>query len=53
VSVSTLYYDLVAGRYVVSPALNEEGEPDYLAGHGGRVSDTEFSPDDLRRLGRR
>jgi hypothetical protein len=53
VSNSTVFYDMVAGRYVVSPALNEEDEADYLAGHTGRVSDTEFSPDDLRRLGRR
>ena len=53
VSNGTVYYDLVAGRYVVSPAMNEEIEADYLAGHSGRVSDTGFAPDDMRKTGRR
>ncbi|MBW2232685.1 MAG: DUF1329 domain-containing protein [Deltaproteobacteria bacterium] len=53
VSNGTIYYDLVAGRYVVSPAMNEELEADYLAGHTGRVSDTGFAPDDMRKTGRR
>jgi len=53
VSNGTIYYDLVAGRYVISPAFNEEMEADYLAGHTGKVADTEYEPDDLRRLGRR
>jgi hypothetical protein len=53
VSNGTVYYDLVAGRYVVSPAMNEELEADYLAGHDGRVKDDRFAPDDMRKLGRR
>lgn len=53
VNNGTIFYDLVAGRYVVSPAMNEEEEADYLAGREGRVTDSEFSPDDLRRLGKR
>jgi len=53
VSNGTIFYDLVAGRYVVTPAFNEEAEADYLAGHTGKVTDTEFAPDDLRRMGRR
>jgi hypothetical protein len=50
-----LYYDLVAGRYVISPALNEEEEADYRAGHAGKIGDDKglFKPDDLRRMGRR
>jgi len=53
VSNGTIFYDLVAGRYVVSPAFNEEDEADYLAGHTGKVGDSGFAPDDLRRIGRR
>ena len=53
VSNGTIYYDLVAGRYVVSPVMNEELEADYLAGHTGRVRDDRFAPDDMRKLGRR
>jgi len=54
VSNSGLYYDLVAGRYVITPAFNEEKEADYLAGHTGKVGeDYGFTPDDLRRMGRR
>jgi hypothetical protein len=53
VSNGTVFYDLVAGRYVISPAFNEEKEADYLAGHRGKVTDAGFDPDDLRKLGRR
>jgi hypothetical protein len=53
VSNGSIYHDLVAGRYVVTPALNEEAEADYLAGHKGLITDKGFSPDDLRRMGRR
>jgi hypothetical protein len=53
VNNGTIYYDLVAGRYVISPAFNEEREADYLAGHTGKVGDQGFSPDDMRRAGRR
>lgn len=53
VSNGGIYYDLVAGRYVVTPAFNEEEEADYRAGHTGGVDDEGFAPDDLRRLGRR
>ncbi len=48
-----IFYDLVAGRYVVSPAFNEELEADYLAGHTGKVTDEGFAPSDLRKVGRR
>jgi len=54
VSNSGLYYDLVAGRYLVTPVFNEEKEADYLAGHTGEISDDYgFTPDDLRRMGKR
>jgi hypothetical protein len=53
VSNGSIFYDLVAGRYVISPAFNEEDEADYLAGHTGKVTESGFSPDDLRRKGRR
>ncbi len=53
VSNGTIFYDLVAGRYVVTPAFNEEKEADYLAGHAGRITDDGFAPDDLRRMGKR
>jgi hypothetical protein len=54
VSNGGIYYDLVAGRYVITPALNEEEEADYLAGHKGEIGDDYgFTPDDLRRMGRR
>ena len=52
VSDCGVYYDLVIGRYYVSPIVNEDGG-DYLAGHEGRVKDKGFKPDDLRRMGRR
>jgi len=53
VANSSIYYDLVAGRYVITPAFNEEPEPDYLAGRKGLVTDEGFTPDDLRQEGRR
>jgi hypothetical protein len=54
VSNAGIYYDLVAGRYVITPALNEEEEPDYLAGRRGEIDDDfGFTPDDLRRMGKR
>ncbi len=54
VSNSGVYYDLVAGRYVITPAINEEEEPDYLAGRRGEIDDDYgFTPDDLRRMGKR
>ena len=54
VSNGGIYYDLVAGRYVITPAFNEEEEADYLAGHTGEIGDDYgFTPDDLRRMGRR
>jgi hypothetical protein len=54
VSNGGVYYDLVAGRYVVTPVFNEEEEADYLAGHTGEVGeDYGFTPDDLRRMGKR
>jgi hypothetical protein len=42
-----------AGRYVASPLFNEEEESDYLAGHRGDLRDEGFTPDDVRRMGRR
>jgi hypothetical protein len=49
----TIFYDLVAGRYLVSPVFNEELEADYLAGHTGKIDDSGFAPNDLRKIGRR
>jgi hypothetical protein len=53
VANSSIYYDLVAGRYILSPASNEEKEADYLAGRKGLITEEGFAPDDLRRLGMR
>ena len=53
VSNGSVFYDLIAGRYVLSPVFNEEEEADYLAGHTGKVTDDGFTPDDLRRMGKR
>jgi hypothetical protein len=53
VANGSVFYDLIAGRYVISPAFNEEKEADYLKGHRGELSDDFFTPDNLRRLGRR
>jgi hypothetical protein len=49
---TSIYYDLAAGRYVLSPILNED-LVDYLGGHKGIITDSGFSPDDLRRMGKR
>jgi hypothetical protein len=52
-----VYYDLVAGRYVVTPAFNEEKEPIYehMGTEDRTIADDKglFKPDDLRRMGRR
>ena len=52
-----LYYDLVAGRYVITPAFNEEKEAIYehLGIENRAIADDKglFKPDDLRRMGRR
>jgi hypothetical protein len=52
-----IYYDLVAGRYVITPAFNEEKEARYehLGTEDRKVADDRglFKPDDLRRMGRR
>jgi hypothetical protein len=53
VANGSIFYDLVAGRYVISPAFNEEKEADYLAGHAGKLKVEDFTPDNLRRMGRR
>jgi len=53
VANSSIYYDLTAGRYLVSPAFNESKEANYLAGRERLITDEGFTPDDLRRLGRR
>ncbi len=53
IGTTSVYYDLVAGRYIVSPLDNEEEEADYLAGHTGKMKDAGFAPDDIRRLGKR
>jgi hypothetical protein len=53
VANSSIYYDLVAGRYAITPAMNEEKEADYLMGRKGLITDEGFTPDDLRRMGRR
>jgi hypothetical protein len=52
-----VYYDLVAGRYVVTPAFNEEKEAVYEDIHteDRTIADNKglFRPDDLRRMGKR
>jgi hypothetical protein len=52
-----IYYDLIAGRYVITPAFNEEKEPIYehLETENRKVADGKglFKPDDLRRMGKR
>jgi hypothetical protein len=52
-----VYYDLVAGRYMINPAFNEEKEPryEYLGSGVREIGDDKglFKPDDLRRMGRR
>jgi hypothetical protein len=57
VSNGGIYYDLVAGRYVVTPAFNEEKEPIYedINTENRTIADDRglFKPDDLRRMGKR
>jgi hypothetical protein len=57
VNNGSVYYDLVAGRYVVTPAFNEEKEPlyEHLDTEARTITDDKglFKPDDLRRMGRR
>ena len=55
----SLLYDLVAGRYVITPAINEEKEGRYehlgMPAEERTIADDRglFKPDDLRRMGRR
>jgi hypothetical protein len=49
----TFGYDLVAERYVADRIKSEEPPDDWLAGREGRISETLFTPDALRRMGRR
>jgi len=49
----TFSYDLVAERYVADRIKTEEPADDWLAGREGRVSEAIFTPDALRRMGRR
>ena len=53
----SVFYDLVAGRYVITPAFNEEKEPlyEHLGTEARTVVDDKglFKPDDLRRMGKR
>jgi len=57
VSNSSVFYDLVAGRYIVTPTFNEEKEPVYehLETEHRTIADDKglFKPDDLRRMGKR
>jgi hypothetical protein len=46
-------FDLVAGRYVADRVRVEEPEDDWLAGREGRIPKGIYTPDALRRLGRR
>jgi Protein of unknown function (DUF1329) len=50
---TSFYYDLPSGRYVAADLQNEEPEEDYLAGNKGLVTDDGFTPDAMRRMGRR
>jgi len=49
----TFSYDLVAGRYVADTIKMEEPPSDWLAGDEGRIPQGIYTPDALRRLGRR
>jgi len=57
VSNSSVCYDLVADRYVLTPAFNAEKEPVYehLGTEARTIADDKglFTPDDLRRMGKR
>jgi hypothetical protein len=49
----TLSYDLVARRYAADGVKTEEPTEDWLAGREGRVPGGIFTPDALRRMGKR
>jgi hypothetical protein len=49
----TFSYDLDAGRYVADRVRSEEPEDDWLAGREGRIPKGIYTPDALRRQGRR
>ncbi len=55
----SFFYDLVAGRYVITPAINEEEEGIYehlgMPAEERTIADDRglFKPDDLRRMGKR
>jgi hypothetical protein len=49
----TLSYDLVARRYVADQVKTGERTDDWLAGREGRLPEGIFTPDALRRRGRR
>jgi hypothetical protein len=53
----SFFYDLVAGRYVITPVFNEEKEPIYehVGTENRTILDDKglFKPDDLRRMGKR
>jgi hypothetical protein len=46
-------YDLIAGRYVADRIKAEEPMSDWLAGRRGEISSSLFTPESLRRLGKR
>ncbi len=52
-TTTSFYYDLPSGRYVAADLQNEEPEENYLAGAQGLVQIDEFTPDAVRRIGRR
>ncbi len=49
---TSVYFDLVVGRYMVSPMMLTS-PTNYRAGEEGTVSEEGFEPDDLRRMGTR
>jgi hypothetical protein len=49
----TITYDLVAGRYAADQVKTEQPPDDWLAGREDRISKGAFTPDALRRIGRR
>jgi hypothetical protein len=57
VNNGSVFYDLVAGRYVITPVFNEEKEAVYehLGTEIRTIADDKglFKPDDLRRMGKR
>jgi hypothetical protein len=46
-------YDLIARRYVADRIKAEEPMSDWLAGRRGEISSSLFTPEALRRLGKR